>query len=198
MRGCQPHSQTPDRIAVYDWREHILKAQRLGVLATQRQRDYWSTRGRNAGIADPAAEITTVLRILGPGPEDEEHEERAGYVSNAPQAPEKAPSATPAPGAAHEEHEEPGPARDALQHPNPLEESTPAATEPGDHPNDTPPPTVPATHEQQPTAGAGSSVHDGDEHQPPPAKPATPPDMTAPLRRAYEQIVGKPVKWTHS
>ena len=39
---------------------------------------------------------------------------------------------------------------------------------------------------------------DGDEHQPPPAEPATPPDMTAPLRRAYEQIVGKPVKWTHS
>ena len=76
-------------IAVLNWTDHVLAALRRGVL---NQRN-WSARGRDAGIADPDAEIKTIMRIL--GPEDDEE---------APQDHEQAASATPAPGA----HEDPG------------------------------------------------------------------------------------------
>ena len=78
-----------DPIAVIRWTDHVLAALRRGVL---NQRN-WSARGRDAGIADPDAEIKTIMRIL--GPEDDEE---------APQDHEQAASATPAPGA----HEDPG------------------------------------------------------------------------------------------
>ena len=191
-------------IDVYNWHDHVLDALRRGVLSNQNQRDIWSTRGRDAGIADPDAEITTIMRILGP---DEEHEERAGYDNDdddddeAPQDHEQAASATPAPGADEpEEHEEPGQARDALRHPNPIAKCTPAATEPGDGPNDTPPPTVPSTPERHPAAGAGPSPgHDGDDIQPHPAEsaqvePAEPPNPSA-LRETFERLTGRKHKW---
>ena len=132
---------------------------------------------------------------------DEEHEERAGYVDDdeAPQDHEQAASATPAPGA---EPEEPGQARDALQDPDPLApKCTPAATNPGDHPTDTPQPAPPAERKQEPSAsGAGPRpVHDGDDIQPHPAEsarvePAEPPDPSA-LRATFDLLTGRKHKW---
>ena len=69
-------------IAVLEWTSHVLTALRRGVL----NRRHLSARGRDAGIVDPAAEITTIMRIRG---DDDE----------APQVHEQAASATPTRGA---------------------------------------------------------------------------------------------------
>ena len=84
-----PGSRAPLRTPTRSPTDHVLAALRRGVL---NQRN-WSARGRDAGIADPDAEIKTIMRIL--GPEDDEE---------APQDHEQAASATPAPGA----REDPG------------------------------------------------------------------------------------------
>ena len=185
-------------ILVYDWRENVLHALRCGGLSTQTQRDRWSASGRDAGIADPDTEITTILRT-----EPEEHEKRAGYNGDkAPQGHELAASATPAPGTDEpEDHEEPGQTRDTPQDPDLFELSaTPAAADPGDHPIDTPPPTLPAKSSQQPSAsGAGPRRPNAGAEQPhhPPAEPVEPAETLDPstLRATFDRLTGRKHEW---